>query len=372
MTLPLALDSLFPMGARNRDWLVPVTLIVAAEMLLWWAAYLRGYAEAPMLRAYGVLGQSVLGLIVAYKLLRLVIGLARKREPQPVRRLITIIRENLPNIVVVLAGLLIVTLGSAAFSALKTALPRAVDFWFDLPLARWEAVFGIHPWQVSHALFGFATPVIDRIYMTFVPVHVIALFSMLLAKPSALKSQALVTLTLSWLLIGVAGAYLLASAGPIFYDRIFGGDTYAPLTAILARDARLTTGVADWLWSSYASDVPIIASGISAMPSMHVGLTFWLVLILRHTRFAALAWVYFALIYVGSVHLGWHYFSDGWVACLAVWLLWKWAPSVVASVSSRAGGYGFPIRDNGSAGRVADLAAEQQAPGKHQSRGHGN
>lgn len=331
MTLPLALDSLFPMGARDRDWLVPVTLIVAAEMLLWWAAYLAGYADAPMLHAYGTLARSVLGLIVAYKLLQLVIGLARKGEPQPTRRLIGIVRDNLPRAVVVIAGLLIVTLGSAAFSALKTALPRAVDFWFDPPLARWEAVLGIHPWQVSHALFGWATPAIDRIYMTFVPVHVVTLFCVLLARPSALKSQAIVTLTLSWLLIGVGAAYLFASAGPIFYDRILGGDTYAGLTVILARDAPLTTGVADWLWASYASDVPIIASGISAMPSMHVSLTFWLVLIVRHSRFAPLAWVYFALIYLGSVHLGWHYFSDGWVGCLGVWLLWKWAPAIVSS-----------------------------------------
>lgn len=76
-------------------------------------------------------------------------------------------------------------------------------------------------------------------------------------------------------------------------------------------------------------------NGISAMPSMHVGLTLWLALVLRHTRWAKLTWTYFVLIWLGSVHLGWHYASDGLVAGLAILLIWRCAPFLAWKVRSK-------------------------------------
>lgn len=38
-------------------------------------------------------------------------------------------------------------------------------------------------------------------------------------------------------------------------------------------------------------------------------------------RYAPLAWLYYAIIWLGSVHLGWHYVSDGLVASVAMLLL---------------------------------------------------
>jgi len=63
------------------------------------------------------------------------------------------------------------------------------------------------------------------------------------------------------------------------------------------------------------------------MPSIHVGIA-WLAYVLVRHRFGSrngLAWIAlgFALtIWFASVHLGWHYFTDGLVSIVAVSLLW--------------------------------------------------
>ena len=69
-----------------------------------------------------------------------------------------------------------------------------------------------------------------------------------------------------------------------------------------------------------------MVAGISAVPSVHVAISLWMWLVARDLapRFALTALVYFALVWVGSVQLGWHFASDGMagvVGMLAVWRL---------------------------------------------------
>jgi hypothetical protein len=103
---------------------------------------------------------------------------------------------------------------------------------------------------------------------------------------------------------------------------------------MIATKAPLTAMTADALWHSHSANVATVANGISAMPSMHVGLTLWLAFVFKDTRLAPLGWTYYALIWTGSVLLGWHYFSDGLVGSLGVLLLWAAAPLVVKWSSS--------------------------------------
>jgi hypothetical protein len=172
------------------------------------------------------------------------------------------------------------------------------------------------PWRISQTLFGWATPAIDAIYATFLPVHMVSVLAVLCLRPSDLKTRALFSLALTWLILGVGCAYLLSSMGPIFVD---------PLIADTLRgSAPLATSWADMLKAAYENDIPLAVNGISAMPSMHVALTFWLAMIVKDTRLAPLAWTYLALIGLGSVHLGWHYLSDGIVAVAGVLALWRY------------------------------------------------
>ena len=126
-------------------------------------------------------------------------------------------------------------------------------------------------------------------------------------------------------MLGVVAATLLSSAGPIFYDRIFGGTAFAALRETLrARGAWLVLAEFDRMWASLASVRPGLAAGISAVPSIHVAICVWSVLVARAMapRAAPYAFVYAALIWIGSVQLGWHYITDGLVGALGMLAIW--------------------------------------------------
>lgn len=316
-------DPLEP-AATDREWLVPVAVIVAIEMLLWFAAYERGLSYAPLFKTYGLLAVTFFAVVIGARLVGITIRLHREGEAQPLLRIGQLAFANRVRILSAIVGLQLLAFGSAAFAALKAGIPKLVPFWIDLPVANAEqAVFGMAPWQWTHLYFDWATPFVDRVYATFLPIHLLTVFALLASPPSRLKSRALVTLSLCWIVLGIVAAYLLSSAGPLFYDRIFGGDRFAALTESVQAQAPLAQIAVDALWGAYRNGHAAIANGISAMPSMHVALTLWLALILNRTRAAPVGWIYFGLIWFGSVHLGWHYLSDGIVGAAGTLLLWK-------------------------------------------------
>ncbi|HMO69504.1 MAG TPA: phosphatase PAP2 family protein [Novosphingobium sp.] len=69
-----------------------------------------------------------------------------------------------------------------------------------------------------------------------------------------------------------------------------------------------------------------LGRGITAMPSMHVGLAFLFFLAMRHQgRIAAWAFgAFFVVIALASVHLGYHYAVDGYVSMALTGAIW-WA-----------------------------------------------
>jgi hypothetical protein len=242
------------------------------------------------------------------------------------------------RIVAIVLAVLLGAITAGAFSTLKAAIPLAVPFYLDPGLASFErAIFGTDPWKISHELLGWATPFIDRFYLSWLPVMLIAFNLVLLSRPSALKTRSLVAYVLMWPLVGTLGGYLFSSAGPIFHDALFGG--HSGLIAALQREG--ATGnlhAHDYLWNAYLNRHDVLGGGISAMPSMHIALACWLALTLRgyFPRFQWLGWAYLAMIWLSSVHLGWHYVSDGVVGVAGALLVWRMANALVArQVDSR-------------------------------------
>lgn len=281
--------------------------MTAIEFAAWLCAWSAGLAPAPLTATYVAMSLVALGIALGLR------PLWRWGEP----------RASWP---VVLLGALLVGVSSSLFMALKFAIPSMIPFWLDKPIAAAEAgLFGIEPYQLLDSLFGRAALLIDRVYGFWLPVQLIVMFSVIIAPPSRAKSRALVACSAAWFLLGVVAATLLSSAGPIFFDRVFGGEQFAPLHQILAkRGADLVLSTSDVMWSAQVSGHPGLIAGISAAPSMHIAISFWILLVARDLspRATPLAAAYFAFIWIASVQLGWHYITDGLVGVAGMAALW--------------------------------------------------
>jgi len=281
--------------------------LTAIELTVWLFAWTNGLAPAPMVATYVALAIAALAVALGLR------PLWRRGEP----------RASWPTLLV---GALLIGINASLFMALKMAIPALSPFWLDAPLAAAElSLFGSDPYQLLDSLFGRATIVVDRIYGFWLPLQLVVLFSLLAAPPSRAKAQALTAYAAAWFLIGIVGATLLSSAGPIFFDRLFGGDRFAPLHHILeARGAWMVLHTSDAMWLAQLSGRPALVAGISAAPSMHIAVSLWIVLAARRLapRAVPLAAAYLAFIWIASVQLGWHYVSDGLAGVLAMAALW--------------------------------------------------
>ena len=284
--------------------------VTLAALACWAVSWNAGFAPLPLLGTY--LALAFAGLGAAWALQRL----SRPRSDPPAW----------PSIVI---GTTLVGLAASLFLPLKYAIPQAIPFWLDAPLAAADrALFRADPWQILDHYFGWAAVPLDFIYGLWLPTQLLVMFTVMLAPSSPAKSRALVAYSLAWLLLGVVCATLFSSVGPIFHDRVFGGSEFAALSETLrARGAAIALVESDTMWFAFANGNPGLVAGISAFPSLHVAISLWIVLAARTMapRLAALSLVYFALISLGSVQLGWHYVGDGIGGAIGMLAVWKLA-----------------------------------------------
>jgi hypothetical protein len=296
----------------DSTWLAAMVGVTVLEIGWWTVAWSIGVAPAPFLFTY--LALAFAGLFAA---------LAIRQLLQP--------RAAIPKSSSILATLL-VGLGASLFLPLKYAIPKLVPFWLDQPLARGErALFTADPWLILDRSLGWAVVPLDRLYGLWLPTQAVILFLVILQPPSASKSRALIAYVLAWFLLGVVAAVIFSSAGPIFHDRLFGGASFAALRETLQqRGAWIALAESDQMWASLASGRPTIVAGISAVPSIHVAISFWLFLAARGIapRAAPYALLYALLISAGSVQLGWHYATDGLAGVLGMLGIWRLSRSV--------------------------------------------
>jgi hypothetical protein len=223
---------------------------------------------------------------------------------------------------------------ATAFSFFKCLIPEIQPFAWDGWLASCDANihFGSQPWEHLQQLLGFPwfTRFVDFCYVLWV---IVVTFSMIwfAVGPcgSRLRMQVILTNVIAWFLLGNLAAMALSSAGPCYYHHFAGSaDPFVPLMQYLAHiDDQFDTyalGIQSWLWEGFAVRNTTLGYGISAMPSMHVGSTFLLALAAWKINriVASMFFMYTVIIMIGSVHLGWHYAVDGYVAIAGVWMIW--------------------------------------------------
>ena len=220
----------------------------------------------------------------------------------------------------------------ASFNAFKQMILPAAGFRFDPLFADLDRVLalGQDPWRVTHALFGspIATWLLDKAYHGwFLPMVVgIMICAFLPASSYRLRTQYVLSYIMMWIGVGSVLAFLLPAAGPCFYLPLVGpSDPYQALMNQLAADqASLGSPLSalvfqDRLLSLFGGGTLTVGGGISAMPSVHNGLAILFAFAAFRIGHKA-GWAmtaYAALIWIGSIHLGWHYAIDG-IASLAL------------------------------------------------------
>jgi hypothetical protein len=230
-----------------------------------------------------------------------------------------------------------ITLTISCFTVYKAQVVGASGYHYDAALIAVDRAifFGSDPWRLTHQLFSDAktTALIDKFYHpAFLPMllgYVVCVFSKSLP---TLRYTYMTAYIASFLLIGMVAASLMNSAGPIYDGLLFGdGQTFADLNATLRAQAAEVGGLYSqtgqtYLLTAYQDQVVKLGSGISAMPSMHIVMAFlWVFAAFTiNKKLGTVVLIYGLFIWAASVHLGWHYFSDGLVGLAMLCVIW-WA-----------------------------------------------
>jgi hypothetical protein len=255
--------------------------------------------------------------LIVSAILAFVLGFARMahaRVPSPVAHVVRSVRDDWRQLLGLAAGVTMAGLNMVAFMWAKPLLNRYVPFWADPWLAEFDRLLflGQDPWRLLGWLNSM--PMAIFYHRGWFALMIVTLLMVLSRPPSPQKSAIMLSYFLLWSVAGPLIHVLLPAAGPVFYERLGYGDTFAaiPLPEEMAV-------MSDYLWSVYTGAQFGPGSGISAMPSLHIATTVWMVL--AFTMFAR-RWTWIvaapgALIFLLSISLGWHYAVDGIVGGLA-------------------------------------------------------
>jgi len=239
-----------------------------------------------------------------------------------------------PRVCVAVLVVLLTVPTQITFQALKQSIGAAIGFHSDRLL--YEASVHIH----SRMAWQWLAPVLDRphivrlldiTYMLWFPAMLVFALWCSWTSDRLLRQRAITAFLLMWIVAGTVVAAVFSSAGPIYYGKVVSGpNPYAALVEKL--DAMNASGVTLFnrrternLWATYEDDTWNPFGGISAMPSLHVGIAALYVLIAgRRSRLLALMLAAFAAAtLIGSVTLGWHYPLDGYVGAALAAVCWS-------------------------------------------------
>jgi len=295
----------------------PVVIVVGAQYLaVLFIQAISGFRYSPPFSTF--LGAALACSIFAVGggALIHVARLIRERSENPAKAVIARAKSSsdIPFIYFMVAAQICV------LGWLKAAMPYSVGFRFDQGLAELDAaIFGTDPWVLLKWLPAGG---LDRLYITWTSATLLLMLVLPLLSKTPRRDRAL----LSYFLVVASaslGQYLVPSAGPIFYERIGLGDRFVDLP--VQPWVQVTS---DYLWTNYLSRGELVGVGISAFPSLHVGAAAWVAIVMSSylPRLALAAWTYFIAMFIGSVHLGWHYALDGMAAVSIAGLVWAIAP----------------------------------------------
>lgn len=327
-------------------------LMESLRVHAWFIALILGYTAAGLLTAWFLEASDRLALWIytdsiaavnAAFFLAFIAGypiyvMVFVRPARLTRHMLTDLRSNYltrRRLLLCLPIILLLPLHFGVFTSLKSLIPVMQPYAWDVAFAEWDKAIhgGFQPWQLLQPVLGhpLITKAMNLVYnVWFVVLHTVLLWQAFSLRDRRLRMQFFLTFVLAWILLGTVAATLLSSAGPCYYGRVTGlEDPFAPLMAYLGTVNESyplgALGAQEYLWNIYQGNGFAMGSGISAMPSMHMAMIVLCALVgWRHARILGIGLAVFALlIMIGSVHLGWHYAVDHYVAIAGVWLIWR-------------------------------------------------
>jgi len=203
--------------------------------------------------------------------------------------------------------------------------------------------FGYQPWEILQPVFGYApvTFLMNLIYNTwFIVMWTIFIWQAFATRPSTLRLRFFISFLLLWSIGGSIFAMLFSSAGPAFYEAL--NLTPNPFKELMTYLYEVNETFPIWalstqeaLWASYVSKQGMVA-GISAMPSLHnASAVLFALLGWQVSRAHGIALTIFAvLIFLGSIHLGWHYAVDGYLGAALAIVIWWIAGKIATAIKN--------------------------------------
>jgi hypothetical protein len=231
---------------------------------------------------------------------------------------------------------LLLNLFMDVFTDIKKNIPNLIPFSWDPTFAEWDRIvhFGKHPWEWLQPVIGYwpVTFLINFSYnFWFLVMWILWMYFAFATRTSVLRTRFFLSFILTWSIGGSLMAVAFSSAGPCYYSLIgLAPDPYAPLMSYLRQVNEtiplMAINIQDALWYSYVNKAML--GGITAMPSMHnaASLLFALVGWQISRRIGIILSLHCFAVYIGSIHLGWHYAIDaylGWAVALPLWFLSK-------------------------------------------------
>ncbi|MDA9789753.1 phosphatase PAP2 family protein [Amylibacter sp.] len=224
------------------------------------------------------------------------------------------------------------------FSMMKTSLPLLAPYFADPFWAEFDRLlhFGIDPWEivlVHLPNLGFPSipaRIASHLYLSI-------WFFIMLFMPSIVaisdsdvwrKKRFVIMFFVCWLGLGNVLALMGLSVGPVFYDRVYDSTRFAEFTAVFNAseigNSQLKI-VQGFLWRGFESGSQELGVGISAFPSVHVGMTTVCVLYFweRFWALGVIMGLFWVFIFIYSIASGYHYALDGYASALVVWSVWR-------------------------------------------------
>ncbi len=234
-----------------------------------------------------------------------------------------------------------------SYSTIKTRIPDMVPYMWDESFRNMDkALFlGKDPWQYFAFLYEHPKIIrtMDFIYDMWATILVSCWFFALRYGGSnkARRYQFVLALLLTWFIGGNILAILLSSGGPVYFEAITGlrstySEQLALLSAINEQSPLRAFEYQKLLWKIYESP-SVGLGGISAMPSMHCASSFLLLLMFGHGKIMRPLLIgFFALIFISSFVLAWHYALDGILVIPITYACWKLAGWITSKVSRQS------------------------------------